>query len=140
MAQPPFEQVLRANKIRITPQRLAILKIIQSAGEHLSPGEVFSIAREKLPGINEATVYRTLDFFHKQGLVLCSNTGDNKFEYEIADPHHHIVCQSCGATISIEHKKLVDFYQQIEAETGYSINAHHITFIGVCKKCKTKTK
>lgn len=140
MNKQPFELLLRTNKIRITPQRLAILKIIHNAGEHLSPGEVYDIAREKLPGINEATVYRTLDFFHKHGLVLCSHTGGNKFEYEIADPHHHIVCQDCGATISIEDNKLADFYLQIEAETGYSINAHHITFIGICKKCKSKTK
>jgi Fe2+ or Zn2+ uptake regulation protein len=136
MPELSFEQLLRANHIRATPQRLAILKIIHNACEHLSPGEVYNIAREKLPGINEATVYRTLDFFYKRGLLLCAHTGESKFEYEIAEPHHHLVCQKCDRTIVIDHQRLVDFFSQIEAETGFRIETHHLTFTGICDNCK----
>ena len=59
----PHTDKLRSQGYRMTPQRLAILSILENAGRHLSPQEIFDRARQwAMPGMTEATVYRTLSF------------------------------------------------------------------------------
>jgi len=42
---------LRARGFRMTPQRMTILHILHHEGTHLSPTEIFAIAKETLPGL-----------------------------------------------------------------------------------------
>ena len=66
---------LRERGFRMTPQRMAILHILHHSGEHLTPGEVYQQASQDVPGITEATVYRTLEFLAENGLAQSAHTG-----------------------------------------------------------------
>lgn len=128
---------LRAQGYRLTPQRLAILKILRDSGEHHTPREIYQQAKEVLPGITEATVYRTLDFLTEHGLVLAAHIGSGQLVYEIAEnDHHHLICRACGETREIDHDLLGSLYQEFEARTGYCIDSLHQTFFGLCPKCR----
>lgn len=130
---------LRAQGYRLTPQRLAILKILRDSGEHHSPLEIYHQAKQTLPGITEATVYRTLDFLTEHGLVLAAHVGSGQLVYEIAEnDHHHLICRACGETHEIDHDLLRSLYQEFEARTGYRIDSLHQTFFGLCPDCLKK--
>ncbi|RPI10502.1 MAG: hypothetical protein EHM65_08050, partial [Acidobacteriales bacterium] len=61
-------ETLQQAGIAGTPQRLAVLKILQNAAQPLSVG----VIREKLETktrINKVTVYRIISLFKKQGLI-----------------------------------------------------------------------
>ena len=128
---------LRARGFRMTPQRLAILHVLNHAGNHLSPSEVYRQAKKDLPGLTEPTVYRTLEFLAANGLARASHVGNGHLTYELAgDEHHHIVCRLCGSEVEVEHSLLETLYRKLESATGYLRIDSHMTFFGVCPGCQ----
>lgn len=133
----PSTDRLRSQGYRMTPQRLVILSILENAGRHLSPQEIFERCRQALPGMTEATVYRTLNFLTEQGLVLPAHIGSGQLVYEIAShEHHHLICRACGETREVDHALLQSLYQQFQVSTGYRIDSMHVTFFGLCPACQ----
>lgn len=128
---------LRARGFRMTPQRLAILHVLHHSGGHLSPGEVYRQATRDVPGLTEATVYRTLEFLAENGLARSAHMGSGHFVYEIArSDHHHLVCRKCGAEVQIEHTPLEQVYAELESSSGFRFIDNHVTFFGLCPECQ----
>ena len=131
---------LRARGFRMTPQRMQILSILNNSACHLTPLEIYQQAKEVMPGITEATVYRTLNFLYEQGLVLAAHVGYGQIVYEIADrEHHHLICRQCGQATEINHDLLANLYQQFQSDTGYQIDSMHVTFFGLCPNCQNSS-
>ncbi|MBE0699923.1 MAG: transcriptional repressor [Anaerolineaceae bacterium] len=127
---------LRQRGYRLTPQRLAIVQILEEDGGHLSPGEIFERAVKRMPGLTEPTVYRTLDFLARNGLVLVAHVGDGRLVYEVAGHnHHHLICHACGMTVMIDHHLLETLYTKFSEQTGFTIDHWHVTFFGLCPDC-----
>jgi Fe2+ or Zn2+ uptake regulation protein len=127
---------LRAQGYRLTPQRLAILAVLRSANGHLTPAEVYSQVARNLPGLTEATVYRTLNFLAEQGLVLVAHVGRGQLVYEYSEnDHHHLICRNCGEMKEVDHKELKNLYDDLFEKTGYQINTVHASFFGFCPDC-----
>ncbi len=132
-----FTSQLHARGFRMTPQRLAILQILQESSCHLSAIEVFERAQQRLPGITEATVYRALGFLHEQNFIMAAHIGSGQLVYEIAGhDHHHLICRACGCTHEIDHEMLQVLYQQFQQKTGFQIDSLHVTFFGLCPECR----
>jgi Fe2+ or Zn2+ uptake regulation protein len=126
---------LRAEGFRLTPQRLAILETLRQAKGHLTPTEIFQRVSEEMPGLTEATVYRTLNFLAENGLVLVAHLGHGQLVYEYADhDHHHLICRECGQMRDIEHEELKVLYNQFLNRTGFQIDTVHATFFGLCRR------
>lgn len=131
-------QHLREQGYRLTPQRLVILQVLEETGGHFSPAEIYERAASRMPGLTEATVYRTLDFLSRNGLALVAHVGEGRLVYEsAAHNHHHLICRACGHTIEIEHELLQALYAQFAERTGYQIDCSHVTFFGLCPVCAT---
>jgi Fe2+ or Zn2+ uptake regulation protein len=129
---------LRARGYRMTPQRLAILHVLHHSGQHLSPTEVYEQASLNLPGLTEATVYRTLEFLAENGLARPAHMGHGHLVYEITGPvHHHLICRACSKTIEVEHAALNQLYKQLRLSTGYSLDSSHVTLFGLCPDCQS---
>ncbi len=139
MVDSPHLQRLRSRGYRITPQRIAILEALSQARQHLSPGEVLRRARSTLPGLTEPTVYRTLDFLAGEGVIL-RTFFNGSVMYELAEPHHHLVCRSCGAVAEIDHSVLEALYARLRAETGYVVDDAHLTLTGFCPACRAASE
>jgi Fe2+ or Zn2+ uptake regulation protein len=128
---------LRAHGYRLTPQRLAILKVLNQAACHLTPTEIYQQVVADLPGLTEATVYRTLNFLAEQGLVLVAHVGHGQLVYEVAEhDHHHLICRVCGSMEEIDHQELRTLYKNFLTRTGYQIDTIHATFFGLCPGCQ----
>ena len=127
---------LRAQGFRLTPQRLAVLRILNDSNTHMTPHEVSLQAQSLMPGLTEATVYRTLNFLTEQGLILAAHVGSGSLVYESAEhAHHHLICRCCGKSHEIEHTDLAELYKHFQASTGYQIDSFHVTFFGLCPNC-----
>jgi Fe2+ or Zn2+ uptake regulation protein len=132
---------LREKGYRLTPQRMIILQILHGPEEHLTPTKIFQQAKKLLPGITEATIYRSLNFLTEQGLVLAAHVGSGQLVYEIAEHYHnHLICRVCRNTCEIEHSLLEDLYQEFKEKTGFFIDSTHMTFFGLCPECQEKNK
>jgi len=134
-----YSATLRSHGFRLTPQRLAIMQALSDADCHLTPGEVYQRVAKVMPGLTEATVYRTLNFLTAQGLALAAHVGSGQLVYEIAGhDHHHLICRRCGRAQEIEHTSLQPLYEHFQASTGYQIDSIHVTFFGLCPDCQAE--
>lgn len=128
---------IRARGFRMTPQRMAILHVLHHEGSHLSPTEIFARAKETIPGLTEATVYRTLEFLAENGLARPAHMGSGHLVYEIArQDHHHLICRKCGGEFQIDHAPLEKLYAELKSSSGYRSIDSHVTFFGLCPECQ----
>ena len=135
--QATIQTKLRSLGFRMTPQRLAVYNILQESGDHLTALEICDRAQERIPAIDEATVYRTLSFLTQQDIILVAHIGGGQLIYEIAGrQHHHLICRNCGSTQEIDHQLLTELYQEFQTRTGYCIDSMHVTFFGLCPLCQ----
>lgn len=131
---PRLSQSLRARGYRVTPQRLAILEALHHDG-HLSPAQVYERVRQT--GMTEATVYRTLEFLRANGIVFAAQREGGRLTYELAgDSHHHLVCRACGAQVDLEAAAFQELIASLEQQSGYRLEASHLTLFGLCPACQ----
>ena len=130
---PRLTQMLRSRGYRMTSQRFAILQALHDGG-HLSPAQIFE--RVHQTGMTETTVYRTLEFLAGNGVLLVADRGNGHLAYELSgESHHHIICRSCGAQMEVDPALIAPAISRMESETGYRLNAGHLTFFRLCPKC-----
>ena len=123
---------------RLTPQRQMILGVLQEANGHCTPEEVYQRVQTKSSAINRTTVYRTLDFLVRLGLVSTAHLQGNQVIYELAGdhPHHHLVCQQCDQVEVIDHALVATMFAELEQKSGYQINTDHLVLFGLCPHCR----
>src|SRR5258707_7292631 len=95
------EQMLadvRSAGLKLTPQRMAIVKELASDETHPTAQELFERLRPSLPTMSFATVYNTLGALSSAGLcaALALSPGSGRFDPNM-EPHNHAVCDGCGA-------------------------------------------
>ncbi|MCI0399104.1 MAG: transcriptional repressor [Chloroflexi bacterium] len=129
---------LREAGYRVTPQRQLILDSICAQGGHVTPEAVYEHVRTIAPTLSQATVYRTLHFLTEQGILTITQVDGGRFGYELAgpEPHHHLVCRACQASIELSHATLRPLYHAIEAQHDFAIDMNHVTFFGLCADCR----
>ena len=133
----PFAEKLQARGFRMTVQRHAIIHVLKSAGEHLSPAEVFERVHATTPGMTETTVYRTLEFLTSNDIVQSSLTVSGHLVYELAESEHlHLVCRECGQEVEVAKEKIKPFYRALESTTGFQEIHNPVTFTGLCPDCQ----
>jgi Fe2+ or Zn2+ uptake regulation protein len=121
---------------RLTPQRRAVLDIVTASVEHLSAADVFVLVRPHRPRIGFGTVYAALHYLVTTGLLAEVRRPDGTVAYDRRTSHHdHVACRACGALADID-PVAVPAYRQIEAQTGYAVEAHTVEFIGLCPSCR----
>ena len=131
-------QVLRENKIRVTPQRLGVYKILKQEARHFYVEEIYDKIRKKFPAVSLATVYSILELLKDKKLVQEIRINFNRSCFEARlDLHHHFLCQECGKIFDIDiapcptlEKKKVD---------GHIINSLQGYFYGICRNCNKET-
>ena len=89
---------VRAAGLKMTPQRMAIVREVAMDESHPSAQELFDRLRPGMPTMSFATVYNTLAALCAAGLgtSLSLAPGSARFDPNM-HPHDHLVCVRCGA-------------------------------------------
>jgi len=133
----PYVERLRRLGVRVTPQRLFVLEALEQGGGHMTAEEIMRWAVQRYPAINLATVYRTLDMLIDVGLVaqIHLDAGATSFELVGAEPHHHLVCEQCGAIIEMDETMFAALRDQLLAAYGFHARPRHMAIFGLCHAC-----
>lgn len=132
-------QEMKRRGQRVTPQRAVILETVAHMDRHVTVQEVYDRARERLPGLHLATVYRALEGLQQAGLVdpFAAGPGLTRFALRHDDhPHGHLVCQRCGQTVDFNPELARGLAEKVEAVHAYQINLNHLTLRGMCPECR----
>lgn len=128
---------LRARGQKVTPQRLLITSVLRhQAGGHLPAGEILARVKERFPYIDISTVYRTLATLRELRLVAETDAGGGERSFEwLREPHHHLVCRSCGQELPLPGEHLRTLAAALRQETGFEIDLDHLALAGLCGDC-----
>ena len=144
-AKTRFEGIiekLRKNKYKVTPQRLAVARILAKEG-HPSVDEICKQLLVDFPTMSVTTVYRNIILMKSVGevLELAFPDGSNRYDGNKPHPHPHVICVRCKRILDPDLASLRDMTQEVAAETGFEIITHRLDFFGICPDCRgQKTK
>ncbi|MDD2627870.1 MAG: Fur family transcriptional regulator [Clostridia bacterium] len=128
-------------KKRNTKQRDKILELLRSKRkEHLTALEIVELLGEF--SIGQATVYRNLNIFEKEGVLRKYVGNGEKTCYQYIDAHkkckshYHIICEACTKTIHTHIESVENIEEELINNMDFKINKEKIALYGICNKCK----
>jgi len=127
-----LEEELRAEGMRVTRQRLAILLALADADDHPNAEDILARAREHDASVSLATVYRTLGVLERRGTVLRNDFDGGSARFELANaPHHdHLIDLDTGDVIEFRSEKIERLQAEIAAELGFDLVHHRLELYG----------
>lgn len=129
---------LRDHDFRITPQRLAVLRILATSEGHPSVERVYEIVRKKFPTTSIATIYKTVHLLKQinEVIEISFPDGGNRYDGNKPYPHPHLICTRCKKIIDPDLSRLEDLAEEVTKETGFQIHTHRVDFFGLCRECQ----
>ncbi len=131
---------LKQQGLKLTPQRLEILRILVEAREPLTAREVAQAVRATHPHVSLDTVYRNLTTLTECGLVNqvnLQNRESTRFEFQgEGGHHHHFVCLRCGKSFCVESCPRPLVTLKPTADPGFRVMGHAFEVYGYCTPCQ----
>ena len=134
--------ILSASGLRVTRQRVLILKILKGEKGHLDAMEIYRRVSRKIPRISLATVYRNLNTLKKTGLVEEVYYDDTHHHYEVSSPgeHYHMLCLGCGKVSEFKFPLIKHIYKEVHKGGDFEIKEVDMRIKGYCSDCQQKEK
>jgi Fur family transcriptional regulator, ferric uptake regulator len=141
ITRPSLMKELRARGVRMTDQRRLLVGIIQDARRHLDAAALLEIARKQDPGIDRATVYRTIALLKDRGLIdeldLMHIEGKKHYyEAKTNRDHSHMACFKCGAIVEYTSASFEKLKREMADQIEFQIRVVRLEVGGFCKRCR----
>jgi Fur family peroxide stress response transcriptional regulator len=131
---------LKQRGYRLTPQRMAVLKILAHSDGHPSVDKIYEQVRDSFPMTSLGTVYKTITLLKDMGEVLELGFSDdsNRYDGNKPYPHPHLICIKCKNIIDPDINTLESLPSVVAQKYGYQILGHRLDFYGICPECQAK--
>ena len=128
---------LRESGLRLTHQRLEVVREIARTDEHPDVETIFRGVRDRVPTISLDTVYRTLGALADLGLIVrvTATGGPARYDANLAR-HHHFVCTRCGAVRDVDSTSLDAVRAAPDTSAIGTVESVEVHLRGVCAKCR----
>lgn len=120
-------------------QLLAYLE--QRQGIHITANDICQDFKEQGKSIGVATIYRHLERFAEEGLLIKYHIDGNSpacFEYhgkEETEPHIHCKCEKCGVLIHLVCTHFQEMESHLSEHHAFFINQKKTVLYGLCPDC-----
>jgi len=131
---------VRTAGLKMTPQRMAIVREVAADESHPSAQELFDRLRPSMPTMSFATVYNTLAALCAAGLgtSLALAPGSTRFDPNM-HPHDHVVCDRCGAVRDVlepvPSRARAAPRALARTSPGFTVRVVEQIFRGLCREC-----
>ena len=129
---------LKERDHRLTPQRMAVLKMLTVSEGHPSVEQIYERVKADFPMTSLATIYKTVTLLKEMGEVLELGFSDdsNRYDGNKPYPHPHLICTKCKTIVDPEVATLSELHQEVACVSGYQIVSHRLDFFGICPQCQ----
>ena len=133
-----FRAYLARAGLKSTRQRDAIVRAFLAGRRHLTIWQLHQEVVQTDPGVNVATVFRTLKLLCRAGLAVERRFAHSLTRYEVAPsrPHHHLVCTQCGHIEEFEHGGLERIQTEVARRAGFALAEGRVELYGACRQCR----
>ena len=139
-----FEEFLKAESLKITPQRRRVFEKAFELHEHFSVERMYEwLKAEDGPAVSRATVYRTLEVLERGGFIEAVETGRGEVVYEhiLGHEHHdHMVCRVCSAIAEFQDEEIEALQRKNAEAIGFIMTGHMLRLSGVCGDCAERLR
>lgn len=134
-------ETLREHDFRITPQRIAVLRILALSHGHPSVEQIYEQVKIDFPTTSLGTVYKTVTLLKElnEVLELGFPEGSNRYDGNNPYPHPHLICTKCKKIMDPDLESLGGITKELISETGFQITSHRLDFFGICPDCQGKS-
>lgn len=132
-----MKDALREHGMRLTHQRLEVVRELAAADDHPDVERIFRTVRTRVPTISLDTVYRTIATLVELGCVTRTTltAGPARYDPNVTR-HHHFVCTRCGVATDIIDPGL----DAVRASGGLPglgrVEAAEVRLRGACTECE----
>lgn len=132
-----FKGRCREAGLKITPQRMAVYKVLVETNEHPSAEAVFRKVRRVLSNISLDTVNRTLLTLSDMGAALVvEGSGDAKRFDGNLNTHQHFKCVKCKKIVDFHYKPFDNIPVPKSLTRRYTVLRTAVCLEGLCEVCK----
>lgn len=135
-----LKKIIRTLNLKVTTQRLAILKALHEGRQHVTAQELFEKVNVDFPEIGFATVYRFLRTLSEGNFVSEVRMGGLPARYELNSKSHHdhLTCIRCGKICEFENKTIETLQEKVAKQFGFQLTHHVLELYGVCPACQSE--
>ncbi len=121
-----FKQIIHHHQLALTPQKLAIFRVLAASTQHPDPQEIYRQVKKDFPNISLATVYQNLKKFAALGLALEIATAGETAHYDARiETHQHIIDTQSGQISDLELSPQLNLLDKIK---GKKVKKIQITY------------
>lgn len=138
LTEADFKRIIRDMGLKVTQQRLTILKSLSTGRAHVTAQEVFEKVHKEYSDIGFATVYRFLKKLTEANYVTEVRMGGLPARYELTSKRHHdhITCTGCGKIVEFENLNIERLQFEVARENGFKLTGHVLELYGMCSQCQ----
>ncbi|MDC9589335.1 zinc uptake transcriptional repressor Zur [Xenorhabdus sp. XENO-10] len=133
------EAICLSRGVRLTPQRLEVLRLITEQPGAISAYDLLDLLREVEPQAKPPTVYRGLEFLLEQGFIhKIESTNSYVLCHHFEEPCHTsamFICEVCNSVTEKDAKDIESAIQLLAQGTGFHLRNSVIEVHGICSSC-----
>ena len=129
-----MEYKLKELGLRATPQRLAILRLLEGNTAHPSAEELYNSIKPDFPSLSLTTVYNTLESLTDAGVIQEISIDSERRRFDPnPKPHNHFFCNKCRKVFDLDIY-LLNF--SLPQQVGdFWVEGAAVYFYGQCNDC-----
>jgi len=136
-----IKKSLGNKRLKITPQRLAVLGAVTELGNHPTADNIVDYIRKNHPNIAIGTVYNILDTLVENKIIKRVKTDKDIMRYDaVTVKHHHLYCSESERIedyFDDRLNKIIENYFRKKKIQNFVIEDIKLQIIGKFKKSKT---
>jgi Fur family ferric uptake transcriptional regulator len=134
-------EILRERGLRVTAQRLAVLRAV-SAAPHVTVDTVAQTVRGEIGAVSVQAVYDALAILTDKGLLRRIQPAGSpaRFEDRVGDNHHHLICRVCDRMVDVDCAVGDAPCLTAAEDSGFEIDEAEVVYWGRCPDCLPTAK
>ncbi len=131
-----FRYICERYGLTATYQRQVIYETVMSLPGHPSPEVIYEKAKERIPSISLATVYKNIRTFLESGVFqeVSFHHGSLRVEAN-RRPHHHLVCMRCRSIMDLDANDVEPVPLKAQVPSGFQVQRFAVDVLGICEDC-----
>lgn len=123
--------------LKKTKTRECVLKILENASSPISANDIYITLKND--NITLSSIYRTLNTFYKEKMVIRDNIDGVALYTLLLDEHfHYLECKMCHKKIKLDYCPYHKANNQIKKQLNFVVDEHNVVLLGTCSDCLKK--